>query len=158
MQVQVIRLESHSLLDRIFNSHDCEACVLGLVSGGTDPNPEMNVWLSNGSMHLWNLVERQPEWPWEAEIDHLMRQQATTLNLAERKRLYDRVQLLVGENLPQNLPLFCTMSPNVLVGGKSDSNCCGTLLDLYRLSLPAELVTLSGCATGMSVVAGGDEL
>jgi len=33
-----------------------------------------------------------------------------------------------------------------------------TLLDLYRLSLPAELVTLSGCATGMSVVAGGDEL
>jgi len=118
----------------------------------------MNVWLSNGSMHLWNLVERQPEWPWEAEIDHLMRQQATTLNLAERKRLYDRVQLLVGENLPQNLPLFCIMSPNVLVGGKSDSNCCGTLLDLYRLSLPAELVTLSGCATGMSVVAGGDEL
>src|SRR5262249_50082711 len=33
-----------------------------------------------------------------------------------------------------------------------------TLLDLYRLRLPAELVTLSGCATGLSVVAGGDEL
>jgi len=33
-----------------------------------------------------------------------------------------------------------------------------TLLDVYRLNLPAQLVTLSGCATGMSVVAGGDEL
>jgi len=33
-----------------------------------------------------------------------------------------------------------------------------TLLDLYKLNLPAQLVTLSGCATGMSVVAGGDEL
>jgi tetratricopeptide (TPR) repeat protein len=33
-----------------------------------------------------------------------------------------------------------------------------TLLDVYRLNLPALLVTLSGCATGMSVVAGGDEL
>ncbi len=33
-----------------------------------------------------------------------------------------------------------------------------TLLDVYRLNLPARLITLSGCATGMSVVAGGDEL
>jgi CHAT domain-containing protein len=33
-----------------------------------------------------------------------------------------------------------------------------SLYDLYHLSLPAELVTLSGCATGMSVVAAGDEL
>ncbi|MGH9447783.1 MAG: CHAT domain-containing protein, partial [Terriglobia bacterium] len=33
-----------------------------------------------------------------------------------------------------------------------------TLLDLHGLNLPAQLVTLSGCATGMSAVAGGDEL
>jgi CHAT domain-containing protein len=33
-----------------------------------------------------------------------------------------------------------------------------SLYDLYQLRLPAELVTLSGCATGLSVVAEGDEL
>jgi tetratricopeptide (TPR) repeat protein len=33
-----------------------------------------------------------------------------------------------------------------------------SLYDLYRFNLPAELITLSGCATGMSTVAGGDEL
>jgi CHAT domain-containing protein/tetratricopeptide (TPR) repeat protein len=33
-----------------------------------------------------------------------------------------------------------------------------TLLDLYSLSLSAELVTLSGCSTGLNVVVGGDEL
>ncbi|MGA8224362.1 MAG: CHAT domain-containing tetratricopeptide repeat protein [Candidatus Acidiferrales bacterium] len=32
------------------------------------------------------------------------------------------------------------------------------LYDLYQLKLEAELVTLSGCATGMNVVAAGDEL
>ena len=32
------------------------------------------------------------------------------------------------------------------------------LYDLYRLRLPVELVTLSGCATGLNVVAAGDEL
>jgi CHAT domain-containing protein len=33
-----------------------------------------------------------------------------------------------------------------------------SLYDLYRLRLPAELIVLSGCATGVSTVAGGDEL
>jgi len=33
-----------------------------------------------------------------------------------------------------------------------------SLYDLYQLRLEAELVTLSGCATGLNVVAAGDEL
>jgi CHAT domain-containing protein len=33
-----------------------------------------------------------------------------------------------------------------------------SLYDLYQVRLPAELVALSGCATGMNVVAAGDEL
>jgi CHAT domain-containing protein len=33
-----------------------------------------------------------------------------------------------------------------------------TLYDLYQLRLPAEIVTLSGCATGLNLVSKGDEL
>ncbi len=33
-----------------------------------------------------------------------------------------------------------------------------TLFDLYQLHLPAELIALSGCGTGLNVVVGGDEL
>jgi CHAT domain-containing protein len=33
-----------------------------------------------------------------------------------------------------------------------------SLFDLYQLELPAELVTLSGCGTGLNVAEGGDEL
>jgi len=33
-----------------------------------------------------------------------------------------------------------------------------TVADVYRLRLSADLVTLSGCGTGLNVVAGGDEL
>jgi CHAT domain-containing protein len=33
-----------------------------------------------------------------------------------------------------------------------------SLYDLYQMKLPAELITLSGCATGLHVVADGDEL
>src|SRR5205807_437093 len=116
MNVSIVPLESRSVLDRVFKTHDYDACVLGLVSGDTDPNPEMNVWLSTGTMHLWNLVEHHPVSSWEAEIDRLMREQSTSLNLEKRKRIYDRVQLLVEENLP----LICIVSPDVLVGAKAN--------------------------------------
>ena len=33
-----------------------------------------------------------------------------------------------------------------------------SLFDLYQLKLPVELITLSGCSTGLNVVAAGDEL
>jgi CHAT domain-containing protein len=33
-----------------------------------------------------------------------------------------------------------------------------SLYDLYQLNLPAELIALSGCSTGLNVVAAGDEL
>ena len=53
--VNVIALESRSVLDRIFNTFDYEAALAGLASGDVDPNSEMNVWRLNGATHLWNL-------------------------------------------------------------------------------------------------------
>ncbi len=54
LHVQVVSLEFRALIDRVLNSRQYEACILGLVSGDADPNPEMNVWLSSGGSHLWN--------------------------------------------------------------------------------------------------------
>jgi peptide/nickel transport system substrate-binding protein len=116
MQVHIVPLEFGSLMNRIFQTFDYEACLLGLVSGDADPNPEMNVWLSSGATHLWDLSRGHPATAWQAEIDRLMTEQLMTLNYKERKRAYDRVQLLVTENLP----LICLVSPNILVGAKNN--------------------------------------
>ena len=112
MRVNVVTLELRALLDRLLTTHDYEACVLGLGGGDADPNSEMNVWLSSGGTHLWNPGQTQPATPWEAEIDTLMRRQLTTRDVALAKRLYDRVQELVA----QNLPIISLVSPSVLVG------------------------------------------
>ncbi len=115
MRVQIVPLEFGALMNRVFETYDYEACVLGLVGSDADPNPERNVWLLDGGMHIWKLHRTAPPAPWEAEIDRLMRQQLTTLKYQDRKRLYDRVQQLVAENLP----LICLVSPHVLVGAKT---------------------------------------
>ena len=93
-------------------------------------NPEMNVWLSSGSTHLWHLGETQPASEWEREIDQLMQQQMITLNYEKRKRLYDRVQQLIAENLP----FIFLATPNVLAGAKGQvSNFHPAVLDHYTL-------------------------
>jgi peptide/nickel transport system substrate-binding protein len=107
----IVSLEFRAMLERIFNSYEYEAAVMTLASGDTDPNAEVNVWTSKGSTHVWNL-NGAPAPDWEREIDQLMRQQMTTVPAVDRKRLYDRVQELVGINLP----LICLASPHVLVG------------------------------------------
>src|SRR6202000_1561051 len=51
---------------------------------------------------------------------------------------------------------FRTDNPMFSAVRLGDSNL--SLYDLYDLQLPVELLTLSGCATGLNVVAAGDEL
>jgi len=130
IQVHVVPLDFRAMLDRMFQSFDYEAAIMGLGGGDPDPNPEMNVWLSSGSTHLWHLGETQPASAWEQEIDRLMQQQMITLNYEKRKRLYDRVQQIVAENLP----FIFLATANVLTGAKAQvGNFHPAVLDHYTL-------------------------
>jgi peptide/nickel transport system substrate-binding protein len=115
MQVHIVPLESGSLMTRLGDSLDYEACMLGLLSGDADPNPEINTWISTGSSHYWAPVETKPLAPWQAEIDRLMQQQTSVLDYKKRKQIYDRVQ----EILAEHLPVIFLISPDVLVGAKN---------------------------------------
>ena len=115
MTVQVVPLEFHAMVDRLQNSYNYEAAIMGLVSGDADPTSEMNVWLSSGETHLWHPNQDKPATPWESEMDQLMQEQLVTLDYAKRKRLYDRVQEIVSEDLP----VICLVSPNILVGASN---------------------------------------
>jgi peptide/nickel transport system substrate-binding protein len=130
VQVSVVPLDFRAMLDRVFQSFNYDAAIMGLGGGDPDPNPEMNVWLSNGATHIWHLNESKPATDWEREIDQLMQQQMVTLNYAKRKRMYDRVQELIA----QNLPFIFLATPNVLVGAKAQiGNFHPAVLDHYTL-------------------------
>jgi peptide/nickel transport system substrate-binding protein len=60
----------------------------------------MNVWLSSADNHQWNPNQKSPATPWEAEIDRLMRSQASETDPARRKQYFDRVQEIVWEQAP----------------------------------------------------------
>lgn len=130
MNVHVVSIEFRAMVDRLLNTYDYEAAVMGLVSGDADPTPEMNVWLSSGETHLWHPEQAKPATAWEAEIDRLMQQQMVTLDYAKRKHFYDRVQEIIAENVP----VICLASPNILVAARDRvGNFRPAILDPYAL-------------------------
>jgi peptide/nickel transport system substrate-binding protein len=130
MNVHPIPLEFRAVVDRVFQSNNYEACILGLGGGDADPNVAMNVWLSNGPTHVWNLHETRPATDWEAEIDRLMNQQMITMDYRRRKQLYDRVQQLIADHLP----VIFLATPDVLVGAKNKvGNFSPGVLEPYAL-------------------------
>jgi peptide/nickel transport system substrate-binding protein len=130
MDVQVVPMEFRALVDRVLNTKDYDTVLMNMVNGDVDPTPEMNLWLSSGETHLWDLGEAKPATPWEAELDHLMEAQMTTTDVAARRKLYDRVQEIVA----QNLPFIFLVSPNILVGAQSTvGNFRPAILEPYVL-------------------------
>jgi peptide/nickel transport system substrate-binding protein len=100
MQVNVVTLDFPSLIERIAQTFDYEAAMLGLTNVDLDPNEQMNVWLSSAENHQWNPQQKSPETAWEAEIDRLMRAQAASADAKKRKESFDRVQEIVVEQAP----------------------------------------------------------
>ena len=136
MRVQVVPLEFRAYVDRMMQTHDYDAAIMAIQSGDVDPTSDMNVWMSNGSTHVWHLGEKQPATPWEAEIDRLLQEQLVTLDYKRRKLIFDRVQTIISEQLP----ISCLVSPNILVGAKNRlGNLRPSILDHYTLSNVEEL-------------------
>jgi peptide/nickel transport system substrate-binding protein len=130
MSVQIVPMEFRSLIDRVTQSREYEAGVLGLVSFDADPTAEMNVWLSSGGTHLWNPSQAHPATAWEAEIDKLMVQQLGAPNYEQRKKSFDRVQ----EILAENQPMIFLASPDILAGAKNSiGNFHPAVLEPYVL-------------------------
>jgi peptide/nickel transport system substrate-binding protein len=100
IKLNIVTLDFPSLIERITHSFNYEACLLGLVNVDLDPSSQMNVWLSSASNHQWNPEEKSPATEWEAEIDRLMRAQASTTDNKTRKDYFDQVQQIVADQAP----------------------------------------------------------
>jgi peptide/nickel transport system substrate-binding protein len=89
----------NTLVNKLVGTFTWEAIVLGLT-GTLDPHNGQNVWRSSGSLHLWWPKQERPATEWEAEIDRLFDQAATTVDQNRRRQLYFRFQEIVAEQVP----------------------------------------------------------
>jgi peptide/nickel transport system substrate-binding protein len=95
----VAPLEVGALVQRV-QACDYDAVYMRVLVTDLDPAGNFDFWVSSGEGHPWNLASKTPATEWEARIDQLMAQQAASLDMAQRKTLFDEVQKVMGENVP----------------------------------------------------------
>jgi len=92
-------LEFTTLVDRLDSSFDWD-CILMGFTGGVEPNDGANFYRSSGNLHIWNPNQPTPATPWEAEIDTLLDQGASEMDLSKRPQYYWRIQQILHDQLP----------------------------------------------------------
>jgi peptide/nickel transport system substrate-binding protein len=109
IKVEIVTLDFSSLMDRIARTGDYEAALQGF-NLEVDPLEVMNIWLSSGAQHAWWPNQKSPATPWEARIDELIREQASTGSREARKKAFDEVQSIAREQEP----IIYTVNPDYL--------------------------------------------
>lgn len=92
-------LEPGLMIERMLACH-FDAIYMRPLATVLDPGGNMDFWLSSGSAHFWNLEQQKPATAWEQQIDTLMLRQVATVDLQQRRALFDEVQNILAENLP----------------------------------------------------------
>jgi peptide/nickel transport system substrate-binding protein len=124
-------IEFEALREKVDNTFEYEAALMGLGGGGIDPASQVNVLKSNEDLHQWFPLQKTPSTEWEARIDALMDAQLRTLNLAERKKAFDEVQVILAEQAP----MLYTVSPLAYSAIRSDvGNVRPSVLTPYRVT------------------------
>ena len=97
LAVDLIATDPGSVAER-WGRHDYEAIYYGFEFDTFEPAPDF--WLSSGPFHVWNQDQKSPATSWEGQIDEVFRKQSTTLDPAERQRLFNQIQQMFTEHLP----------------------------------------------------------
>ena len=106
IKVNFSPLAFNVLIDKLSNSLDWEANIIGFTGGNEPHSP--NVWYTDGNLHMFNqelqsnsksLTGRTVS-EWEKRIEDLYVAGSQELSLEKRKEIYAEAQEVVSENLP----------------------------------------------------------
>src|SRR5206468_2606169 len=53
--VRLQALDFGVMMDAVLKTRKFDAALWGISSGDADPNSEMNVWTTGGTLHVWNM-------------------------------------------------------------------------------------------------------
>jgi peptide/nickel transport system substrate-binding protein len=110
LTVDVVALERTAFFSQVLGG-TYEAAFFQLIFDSFDPAAQFDFWASSKGFHIWHPSQAKPATEWEARIDDLMVKQSTTLDRAERRRLFAEAQRV----LAANQPVITFAAPKVVV-------------------------------------------
>ena len=104
MKVNFKPIEFNSLVNKLVNTLDWDMVIMGLTGSPLEPNGGKNVWMSNGTLHMFNQrpanYTKDDRYLWEKEIDNLFIKGALATDFESRKNFYDEYQTIAYEEKP----------------------------------------------------------
>ena len=98
-KVHFTPLEFNNLVSKLLENYEWDMMMIGL-GGDIEPHFASNVWLSSANLHMWYPKQAVAATAWEQEVDQIFTAGVQELAEAKRKKLYDRWQEIVAEQLP----------------------------------------------------------
>lgn len=104
MKVNFKPVEFNSLVNKLVNTLDWDMVIMGLTGSPLEPNGGKNVWMSNGTLHMFNQrpanYSKDDRYEWEKEIDDCFIKGALATDFETRKQFYDKYQAIAYEEKP----------------------------------------------------------
>ena len=104
MKVNFKPVEFNTLVNKLVNTYDWDMVIMGLTGSPLEPNGGKNVWMSDGTLHLFNQrpagYTKDDRFDWEKQIDDLYIKGALATDFKSRKKYYDEYQKIAYEEKP----------------------------------------------------------
>lgn len=97
--LNVRQLDFQKLIEQLTGTYDWQSVIIAL---GVNfwPSQGPNVWLSNGPLHLWYPLQKEPATEWEARIDYLYNEGSFTIDTEKAQKIWDEYQRIMLEQCP----------------------------------------------------------
>lgn len=104
MKVNFKPIEFNSLVNKLVSTLDWDMVILGFTGSPLEPNGGKNVWMSDGTLHIFNQrLEKDvnsPRYEFEKKLDEMFIKGALAVDFDIRKKYYDEYQRIVYEEKP----------------------------------------------------------
>lgn len=104
MKVNFKPVEFNTLVNKLVNTYDWDMVIMGLTGSPLEPNGGKNVWMSNGTLHMFNQrpagYSKDDRFSWEKQIDELFTKGALATDFKSRKKYYDEYQKIAYDEKP----------------------------------------------------------
>ncbi|MEE3350415.1 MAG: ABC transporter substrate-binding protein [Candidatus Gastranaerophilaceae bacterium] len=104
MKVNFKPVEFNTLVNKLVNTYDWDLVIMGLTGSPLEPNGGKNVWMSDGTLHMFNQRPagylKDDRFEWEKNLDELFVKGALATDFNSRKKFYDEYQKIAYEEKP----------------------------------------------------------
>jgi peptide/nickel transport system substrate-binding protein len=100
IKVNIRILDFQKMVEQLFNTFEWDSLLIGLSGSNIFPTQGSNVWPSDGNLHLWYPMQKNPATEWEARVDYLYNEAAYTIDQEKAKAYWDEYQEILLEQCP----------------------------------------------------------